>query len=424
MGNYYPTQVLPAPDYQGQRGPVRRIPFSTRRPLPRTRPMIPGARAPGILPEVPPALEPASSVAKKLGFSFGAEEFAIGTLAFEAGFALGMWLFDQNWTPGPGWTKSNGCTSSGGDVGLKMTYYDHVAGYDRWYPNEYCGPRPLADAAPIRMYLGIGVWVIPIGSLGHAEPYPYRYHHYWSHALVNGTATSWGDEPAWNPLTRMVPAPVPAFFPWPDWMPSVAPGVTPIGQPYPWPSPFPKPVPFPAVPDQPQQAPNGDPIRGPGPSPVPSAPPVLPHPPGRGVKERKVRVHPVLRFALRHVVGTVTERVDDIMCAIEALPKALRPKPVWVPGPGVQDGGELQRPRKKGKANYRWTPQGWKHETGRYRAPTVQEDLDALYRHWDKLDVGKFLLCLAKNEIEDAIIGRLGQSVGKRFPGIQSGPAL
>lgn len=425
MGNFYPTAALPAPDYQGRRAPVRHVPFNTRRALPRTRPMLPGSRAPGIPIEVPPELEPASGVARKLGFQIGAEEFLIGTLAFEAGFTLGMMLLDPNWTPGAGWTMNGICTTSGGNVGMVPVYYDHVAGYDRYYLNEYCGPRPASDAAPLQRYLGIGHWIIPVGSLGHAAPYEFRYHHVWEHALVNGTSTSWGDEPAFNPLTRVVPAPVASPFPWPDWMPSVAPATIPLGQPYPWNSPFPGVVPFPAVPSLPRTGPNGDPIRGPDPGVVPVSPPLVPpRPPGRGVKERKVRVHPVLQWTLRHVVNTVTERVDDIMCAVEALPRGLRPKPVWVPGSGVQDGGELQRPRKKGKANYRWTPKGWKHEVGRYRAPTVQEDLEALYRHWDKIDVGKFLICLAKNEIEDTLIGALGHAAGKRFPGIQSGPAL
>lgn len=423
MGNFYPTQALTRPaDFQPRR-PVTRVPFSTRRPLPRVPGVYPGSGAPGIPSGVPPELEPASSVARKLGFSIGADELLIGTLAFEVGFTIGMAVLTPNWNPGSGWSKSTGCTGSGGNTGMLPTYYDTVVD-DRYYPNEYCGPRPASDAGPVKVYLGVGVWFIPIGSLGHAAPYEFRYHHLWTHALINPHPGSWGDVPSMNPFKSVVPAPVANPYPWPDWMPSVAPGVTPIGQPYPWPSPFPAPVPYPVVPSKPNVAPNGDPIRGPGPSPAPSAPPSLPRPPGRNTKERKARLHPLLRWSLRHVVGTVTERVDDVMCAVSALPARLRPKPVWVPGDMGQPGGELQHPRKRGKAGYRWTPKGWSRERGHYRAPTVQEDLEALYRHWDELDVEKFLLCLAKNEVEDAIIGRLGSAVKKRLPGIASGPAL
>lgn len=104
------------------------------------------------------------------------------------------------------------------------------------------------------------------------------------------------------------------------------------------------------------------------------------------------------------IMGTVTESLDMLNCAHSALPFRYQAKGRYDPG---RYGGQ-----------------------GGWRRYTPQRQAHHVYTHWDKIDVGAFIQCVIENQVEDYLIGRLGQLTAKAnrrrgaFAGSAFGPAL
>lgn len=236
-------------------------------------------------------------------------------------------------------------------------------------------------------------------------------------------------------LCSILTAPAPAE-PWPEMQParparpfivrapSIAPSIDPAAAPIGWPMEIPHPIPYRRIPQVIRPAmPDGSPSSGYAPPVVYEPEPEVPRVaepgvvipiwgggtggnttlrprgrqrPRRREKEKKTRFrnNPVLEA----IIGNITEGLDNLMCVNKGLPGKRRAKPKWVPG------GEL---------NWRWHPTGWRKERGSYRAPTAIETAQAIYKNIDDLDVGKVLICLTENQIEDTLFGMLGDKLKK-----------
>lgn len=117
----------------------------------------------------------------------------------------------------------------------------------------------------------------------------------------------------------------------------------------------------------------------------------LPAPPGPKAKERKVTLYSLNnRSPLGKIVGAMGEFGDFVEAFYSTLPD--------------------------------WTKVGDR---------TVQDKLETLYRHWDKVDIAKAVGNLIVNEAEDRFIGEIGKLTAranrrKRFggAGLEWGPAL
>lgn len=117
----------------------------------------------------------------------------------------------------------------------------------------------------------------------------------------------------------------------------------------------------------------------------------FPAPPGPRAKERKVTLFSLNnRSTLGRIVGAMGEFGDFVEAFYSTLPD--------------------------------WTKVGDR---------TVQDKLETLYRHWDKVDVAKAIGNLIANEAEDRFIGEIGKLTAranrrKRFggAGLEWGPAL
>lgn len=117
----------------------------------------------------------------------------------------------------------------------------------------------------------------------------------------------------------------------------------------------------------------------------------LPAPPGPRAKERKMTLYSLdNRSTFGRIVGAMGEFGDFVESFYSTLPD--------------------------------WTKEGDR---------TVQDKLETLYRHWDKVDIGKSIGNLIMNEAEDRFIGELGKLTAranrlKRFggAGLEWGPAL
>lgn len=133
-------------------------------------------------------------------------------------------------------------------------------------------------------------------------------------------------------------------------------------------------------------------------------------PPAAGTKERKV----IANVAARSLVGLAANFLTEGADAIEAIHDALPPeaKSGWYHLHGK--GGKMY----------------WKKR----RKVSPQVMLRDLYRHWDKVDVSDALKNLAKNEVEDRLIGKAGRAQQKasqgwlqqlgRPVGLGTGPAI
>lgn len=104
-------------------------------------------------------------------------------------------------------------------------------------------------------------------------------------------------------------------------------------------------------------------------------------PPKWNEKERKAKVHRIMAVAL-NIGGKLTEGADVVDALYDALPNNLKIK--------FRD------------TNYN------------LQSATPQAKLKQLWEHWDKVDIDAALGNLAKNEIEDFIIGKAGQ-YGKKW---------
>lgn len=117
------------------------------------------------------------------------------------------------------------------------------------------------------------------------------------------------------------------------------------------------------------------PGQSPSPDPVTRPPGVQPHkpaPPGRGVKERKIRVQGALK-AVYHFAQWITEAQDGLQAAYYAIPASIR---------------------------------------GKQKRSPAQMDL-FVFRHINDIDLRKFLRNIVNNEVQDAIFGALGQARGR-----------
>ena len=112
------------------------------------------------------------------------------------------------------------------------------------------------------------------------------------------------------------------------------------------------------------------------PAPQPQLPPGVqnhvPKPPGPGVKERKIKLQGTLK-AIYHLAQWVTEAQDGLQAAYYAIPVSIRGKQHRSPG---------------------------------------EMDL-FVYRHWQQVDIKKFIDNILNNEFQDFIYGGLGQARGK-----------
>ncbi len=123
---------------------------------------------------------------------------------------------------------------------------------------------------------------------------------------------------------------------------------------------------------------------------LPSVPAPPREPPGRGERERKIRVrrNGVVQ-AVRGVVGQVTEFLDALDAFYGALPLHLRP-------------GYYPLHRADGTVFYikRWNP-------------SVRQRAEAVYRHFDQLDLNRLVYNVARNEVGDRLIGSAAQRLGE-----------
>lgn len=221
-----------------------------------------------------------------------------------------------------------------------------------------------------------------------------------------------------------------AGSPW--WFPYVAPLVSPQVNPHALPINVPvqrpKPMPYRSVPHLPvwdPYAPGTTPLRGPvvaraiSPSPSPwqngivvrpgqpvqPAPPHVRRPPVKGEKERKPGRD--VKRAIDPIVGPITEAVDAIDAVYDALSWSVRK-------------GAYKRCRAGG---------GEPRE-----CMTPQKKLKVIYDNADRLDMVKVVENLAKNHLEDRVIGELSRRADKNLRdrgwhdtfgrGPTSGPAL
>jgi hypothetical protein len=114
--------------------------------------------------------------------------------------------------------------------------------------------------------------------------------------------------------------------------------------------------------------------------------PTVRTPPGPGVKERKATIKSSMPI-LHGVLGTITEGADLIRAIHGALPPQFQAKP-------------KRNPNAKGKKD-------------KWKASSPQEKLGALYDHWDKIDIGKAVGNVIKQEAGDRLIGKVNQGISK-----------
>lgn len=109
-------------------------------------------------------------------------------------------------------------------------------------------------------------------------------------------------------------------------------------------------------------------------------------PPPKGTKERKARAKGIagtlskLHKSIGDIVGGFSEFGDVIDAAHDALPKEYKAKS-WYKGERI--------------------PPGW------------QKKWNAVYQHWDKVNVVDFIANLAKNNLQDLVIGKINQGANK-----------
>lgn len=234
----------------------------------------------------------------------------------------------------------------------------------------------------------------------------------WNQYCVGvGCATSRSQEIAHRGLSYSLGDPYRLWSGSPWWMPAVEPLVSPAVNPHALPINVPvtrpNPMPYRSVPYMPvfdPYAPGTTPLRGPLPAraispspwrngivvrpgkPTKPAPEHVRRPPVRGERERKPG--PEVKRAIDKIVGPTTEAVDAIAAVYDALPWSVR------------------------KQAYRECLAGG--GTGR-ECMTPQRKLEVVYENYDRLDMQKVVENLAKNEIEDRLIGELSRRAEKNL---------
>jgi len=367
-------------------------------------------------------------------------------LAFEVGFLVGSVLFNRDSTlliRNPGGWEEYICPGYGdgtqGPLQESATRYPQVLGVDG--ANCISGQFVAGAPAPGDDF---GVW----------EDYGVFIRR--RHRATFGQATA--PEPGIVPTVRwgrraaplqVAPELVRALAPvhWTN------PDLVPIGAPAIWPQPSPlwsknRPLPRPEF----REAGDGQTVtspvlgRMPGLQPVTVTPPVaVPAPgtagnpltrnptrPGPRTKERKIRGARAI-FLAGQAMNAVTETGDFVEAMYDAIDKdcakragGSASKTVWKPGYNVGHMGE------DGK-NWRWKPgRGWAREVGYYVPVGLQQQMEAVYRYADCIDVEKALINVIENQIEDAVLGSVNTNKASknrrphgRLPvGFELGPAL
>jgi len=248
-------------------------------------------------------------------------------------------------------------------------------------PNPGVLPEPVVE--PMDLPIGVPVPVpapMPFPAIPWARPNPYR-------DPREQPQVGPGPTPTYRPGRIVLPRVAPA--PW--YIPTVpVPATTPLpaGQPVPGAVPTPAVIPI-NVPSlgsvTTTLSPRSSFRRAPETSPIHAR-----KRPPSGVKERKVRIN--LRGALG-VVGLVTESLDWLNALYDALPDEYKVK------------GKRSNQIERGQA---------------------------VFDHFDKIDIAKAIQNLLINHIEDKVIGKLSQKaadaavphLGQRPVGFQSGPGL
>lgn len=274
----------------------------------------------------------------------------------------------------------------------------------------------IVEGAPgvgtIYNYAGDGVPFAVHGAAG-------TYHMIlWNQYCVGvGCATSRSQEIAHVGMSFSAGEPYRLWAGSPWWMPAVLPTVNPAllpeALPINRPVAVPKPMPFRAVPYMPvwnPWAPTRMPVRGPLPvaAALPHSPwengvvirpgvpvkPAAPHerrPPSRGEKERKPGRD--AKPLVDRIVGPATEATDAIAAVYSALPWSVRQDAyqecLWGPG-GLGDARKCMSPQRK---------------------------LRVIYDNAHRLDMAKVVENLAKNHLEDRVIGELSRRADRNLRG-------
>lgn len=101
--------------------------------------------------------------------------------------------------------------------------------------------------------------------------------------------------------------------------------------------------------------------------------------PGRGVKERKMKI--ALAGVAQRLVGMMTEGLDWVAAIHKSLPKECRAKARW--------------------------------RNGKWVNSSPQDKIAAIYEHWDCIDVADLIYQVGYMQVTDAAWGKLGQAAGK-----------
>lgn len=178
----------------------------------------------------------------------------------------------------------------------------------------------------------------------------------------------WEDFPEFPPVGLPAPVPVPVLPPQPHlpivpWLPISVPPLAPM----PVPIPRPKFIPPPANPEDPSEARKRNPRYRPNEKPAPAASP-RPRPPGRRVKERKLRASKGWVNRVSKLLGLLSSGYSEAGDLVDALHDAL--------------------PKKY---------QGRDHPMAK---------LEALYEHWDKVDMNEAFTNIWKNVVSDRYQGK------------------
>lgn len=239
----------------------------------------------------------------------------------------------------------------------------------------------------------------------------YHFQLWANYCVGTGCATDRSNELAHRagPMTAGSPVRYYAGSPWwfPATVPVANPAVNPHALPINLPVTVPRPMPYRSVPYMPvfdPYAPGTTPLRGPLPtraiSPSPwrngivvrpnapptPAPPHVRRPPVKGEKERKPGRD--VKRAIDPIVGPITEAVDAIDAVYDALPWSVRKQAYRKCRAGGGQPRECMTPQKK---------------------------LKVIYDNAHRLDMAKVVENLAKNHLEDRLIGELSRRADKNL---------
>lgn len=151
--------------------------------------------------------------------------------------------------------------------------------------------------------------------------------------------------------------------------------------------------------------------------------PAIRQPPPKDTKERKFIV--AVRGIVDVIANIVTESVDGLDAIWESIPEALRPGMHWKSGYKNAAGKWVKTHTDPGNGPGKWV---------RHWNPSPQEKAEWIYNHYNDVDVKDALENIAKNEIQDSLIGGANKRVTKawqpwyrrsrRMHGFGTGPIL